>query len=153
MNDKLTICTRCESNICYESYITPEVKTWFCYGCGFISNSLMTRDSEFLKEQMEILPELYKELIVEDEESKMVWMPSTVNVPEIGMIFADGTSASNWRWAAVKAVPVTEEEKTKYPIPGKKGQYYEWRMDMSTLKHFPERDYIDALDFLGLLKN
>jgi hypothetical protein len=49
------------------------------------------------------------------------------------------------KFVAVKAVPVTEEEKTKYPIPGKKDKYYEWRMDMTTLQMFPERDFIEAL--------
>jgi hypothetical protein len=78
-------------------------------------------------------------------------MPSTTNVPEKGMIFANGASKDNWGWAAVKAVPVTEEEKTKYPIPGKEGQYYEWRMDMTTLYMFPERDYIEALVYIGVL--
>jgi len=52
-------------------------------------------------------------------------MPSTVNIPTQGMIFANGSSLSDWGWAAVKAVPVLEEEKEKYPILGKEGQYYE----------------------------
>ena len=29
------------------------------------------------------------------------------------MIFANGKSSDNWKWAAVLAVPVTEEEKEK----------------------------------------
>ena len=32
------------------------------------------------------------------------------------MVFANGSTVSNWRWAAVKAIKVTEEEKKKYPI-------------------------------------
>jgi hypothetical protein len=148
--DNLIACTRCEGDACYENIISPEVRTYFCYGCGFISNSVMKENSEFLNEQMEILPELYKELTVKDEESGMIWMPSMVNIPDKGMIFADGTSSSNWKWASVKAIPVKEEEKTKYPIPGKKDEYYQWRMDMSTMKHFDEKDFIEALDYLGV---
>ena len=56
-----------------------------------------------------------------------------------------------WNWAAVKAVPVTEEEKTKYPIPGKKDEFYTWRMDMTTLQMFPERDFIEALSYIGVI--
>jgi hypothetical protein len=78
-------------------------------------------------------------------------MPSTVNLPTQGMVFANGTSAFSWNWAAVKAVKVSEEEKTKYPMPGKEGQYYEFRMDMSTLQEFPERDYMEALSYIGVL--
>jgi hypothetical protein len=54
-------------------------------------------------------------------------------------------------WAAVKAVPVTEEEKHKFPIPKQPGKFYEYRMDMETLQHFDERDFIEALDYIGLL--
>ncbi len=51
----------------------------------------------------------------------------------------------------VPAVPVNEEEKEKYPIPNQKGKFYEWRMDMTTLKMFTKRDYIEALSYIGVL--
>jgi hypothetical protein len=78
-------------------------------------------------------------------------MPTTINLPQQGMIFANGPSSNEWTWAAVKAVPVTEAEKEKYPIPNKEGEFYEWRMDMSTMKNFSERDFIEALSYIGLL--
>jgi hypothetical protein len=40
----------------------------------------MTKDSEFLEEQLEVLPELYKDLVYEDENGHH-WMPSTINNP------------------------------------------------------------------------
>ena len=116
-------------------------------GCGFQANTIMTRDSEFLKEQMEILPELYKELMVEDENGT-IWMPSMVNIPSQGMVFADGTNKNNWQWAAVKSTPMPEEEKAKFKA---KGKDYEWKMDMETLRHYPERDYMEALSYIGVL--
>jgi hypothetical protein len=94
---------------------------------------------------------LYKDLIWKDPETGLMWLPSMVNEPTKGMVFANGPSKEEWGWAAVKAVPVTEEEKEKYPIPGKKGQFYEFRMDMSTLKMFEERNYIDSLSYIGVL--
>ena len=42
-------------------------------------------------------------------------------------------------------------EKLKYPIPGKKDQYYKHRMDMTTMKHFKERDFMEALSYIGVL--
>jgi hypothetical protein len=130
--------------------VTNEIKTHFCYGCGFQTNSLMKEGEDFLNQQILVLPELYKDLFFTDEDGK-VWMPTTINVPTQGMVFANGPSTQNWNWAAVKAVPVTEEEKTKYPIPGKKDEFYEFRMDMTTLKSFPEKDFMDSLSYLGLL--
>jgi hypothetical protein len=67
------------------------------------------------------------------------------------MVFANGPSVSEWKWAAVKAVPVTAEEAEKYPIPGKKGEYYTWRMDMTTLQEFPEKEFMEALSYIGVL--
>ena len=123
-----------------------------CYGCGFQTNSLMKRDEAFFEEQIETLPNLYKELMGEDEEGK-IWMPSTVNIPEKGMVFANGANSSAWMWGAVKAVPVKEKDKKKYPIPGKKEEYYKFRMDMDTLKNFEESDYMEALDYIGVFEN
>jgi hypothetical protein len=149
--DNLIICDRCGSDATYTHEVNEEITNYQCYGCGFITNSLMKRGSKFLEEQIELLPNLYKELMGEDEEGK-VWMPNIVNLPSKGMIFANGSNSKDWKWAAVKSIPILEEEKTKYPIPGKKGEYYTQRMDMETLKEFEEREYIDALDYIGIFK-
>ena len=153
MADNLTVCP-CErkSDACYVQEVNQDIKNYMCYGCGFQTNSLMKQGEAFFEEQMETLPNLYKELMGEDDEGK-VWMPTMVNLPKQGMVFANGKNASEWKWSAVKAVPVSEEEKTKYPIPDKKGQYYEYRMDMDTLKNFEKNDYMEALDYIGVFEN
>ena len=110
----------------------------------------MVSGSEFLEQQMTVLPELYKELMGEDENGT-IWMPSVVNLPDKGMVFAQGSNKNEWRWTGVKAVPVKEEEKKKYPKPGKKNEYYEFRMDMSTAKYFEEKDFMEALEYIGIL--
>jgi hypothetical protein len=145
--DNLTICDRCGSDACYVQEVNENVKLHFCYGCGFQANSAMTRGSEFLEQQMEVLPELYKELMGEDENG-LIWMPSMVNIPDKGMVFADGPKANNWAWGAVKAIPMPEDEKAKFAA---KGKNYDWKMDMSTLQHFQENDYMEALSYIGVL--
>ncbi len=145
--DNLTTCNRCGSDACYVQEVNEQVKLYFCYGCGFQANTAMTRDSEFLQQQMEVLPELYKELMGEDENGT-IWMPSVVNIPDKGMVFADGPNGQQWQWAAVKATLMSEEEKTKFK---EKGKEYDYKMDMTTLTHFPERDFIEALSYIGVL--
>ncbi len=147
MTDNLIKCNRCGGDACYVTEVSPEVKTYQCFGCGYCTNSLMKQDSDFFKEQMEVLPDLYKELMGEDE-TGLIWMPSTINQPQIGMIFANGTSGQDWKWAAVKAVPVKEEEKEKFKK--KDGTYFDYRMDMETMKQFDEKDFIEAMDYIGL---
>lgn len=141
--DNLIECTRCGSDACYVSEVTKDIKIELCYGCGFQSNSLMTVDSQFLREQLETLPDLYKALIGEEESSK-VWMPSFHNVEGKGMVFADGNGPENWKWGAVKHVKVPKKERKKY----KNAKY---RADMSTIKHFEERDFMDALSYIKVI--
>ena len=150
--DDLKICDRCGSDACYIQEVNENIKNYQCYGCGFITNSLLIEGSQFFNEQMELLPNLYKELMGEDEDGK-IWMPSTVNIPTKGMVFANGKNASSWKWASVLAVPVNEDEKEKYPIPGKEGEFYEWRMDMENMKEFIETDDIEALDYIGIFNS
>ena len=141
--DNLIQCTRCGGDACYIQEITPEIKIELCYGCGFQSNSLMKQGTEFFKEQIEVLPDLYKALMDEEENGK-VWMPTTINVEDKGMVFADGSGREQWAWVGVKSIPVLEDEKEKY-----KGAKY--RPDMSTIKHFVEKDFIEALSYIGIL--
>jgi len=141
--DNLIECSRCGSDACYIQEITPEVKLEFCYGCGFQSHSLMKPGTEFFTEQLALLPDLYKSLL-EEEDTGKVWMPSFTNVVEKGMVFADGSGRDNWRWAGVKSVPVSKEEKKKY----KDSKY---RADINTIKHFEERDYMEALSYIEVL--
>lgn len=146
--DNLTTCDRCGSDACYVQEVNQDVKLHFCYGCGFQANTAMKLGSEFLEQQMEVLPELYKELMGEDENG-LIWLPSVINIPDKGMVFADGPNGQNWAWAAVKAIPMPEDEKAKFKSKGKE---YDWKMDMSTLQHFQESDYIEALDYIGVFQ-
>ena len=115
-------------------------------GTNKLVGILTNRDVRFATDKKQLI----KDLMTKDNEGK-IWIPSLVNLPQQGMVFANGPSKENWGWAAVKAVPVTKEEAEKYPIPGKKGEYYSWRMDMSTLQNFHERDFMDALSYIGVL--
>jgi len=144
--DKLTICKRCGSDACYSQEVNDSITNYQCMGCGFVSNSLMKPNSDFLNEQSEVLPELYKDLFFEDKDG-YIWMPSTVNIPTMGMIFANGSNKDTWGWSAVKSVPMPEEEAEKFKEQGKD---YKWKMDMETIQHFNERNYIDALEYIGV---
>ena len=76
----------------------------------------------------------------------MVWLPNTINVEDVGMVFPYGTNKDNWTWAAVKAVKIPEEERKEknHPIPGQEGKFLTYKMDMSTMENFSERNYVNA---------
>ena len=157
-DDNLIKCNRCEGDACYIQKVN-KITLYSCYGCGFQTSTVMKKGEKFLEEQMDILPELYKALLGEDKDG-LIWMPQTVNLPQSGMVFAvaarefgeEGAEVNqdNYEWAAVKAVEITEKEKQKFPIPGKKDEFYEWRMDMTTEKRFSHKDFVEALDYIGI---
>ena len=150
--DEIINCPKSGGDLCYKMEINENITNYFSLSCGFWTNTLMVSGSDFYEEQLLSLPELYKDLSWTDPKTGLVWVPNTVNEPELGMVFANGTDKNNWSWSAVKAIEVEEKEKIKYPIPGKSGEYYKHRMDMENLKSFePERGYIDALSYIGVL--
>jgi len=138
----MTDCPHCGGNACYQQQVTEEISTQFCFGCGFTTSTVMTVGSKPVLDALETSPELYKDLMYTDKDNK-VWFPATVTIPEKGMVFIDGTSKESWRWAAVKAVEIPEEEKEKYP----QGQTH--RMDVGNAQIFDQRDFMDALDAIN----
>lgn len=149
--EEIIDCPKSGGDLCYRTQVSPEVSTYLSLSCGFWTNSLMKEGEEFYEHQMSTLPELYKDLAWKDEKTEMVWIPNTINQPGLGMVFANGPSKKEWGWAAVKSIKIPEENRKNYPIPGKEGEFMEYRMDMDNMQIFHERDYIDALSFVGVL--
>jgi hypothetical protein len=133
--EKIIMCPKSGGDLCIETQLNPEVTTYMSLSCGFWSNSLMKEGEEFHEKQMLDLPELYKDLAWIDPETNLVWIPNTINLQEQGMVFAYGPNKDSWGWGAAKAI---QED-------GK------WKMDLANMVVFPERDYIEALSFIGIL--
>jgi hypothetical protein len=89
----------------------------------------------------EVIPNLYKDLKFVDEKG-LAWYPNSVTLDDKSMVFADGTSKDDWKWAATKSTEIPEEERPKF-----KGATH--RADMATLKHFEEKNFMDALEYVG----
>ena len=137
------------SNACYEQVITDgndntTITTWLCFGSGFSSSTLMTEGSKTVADLLETAPELHKDLIHIDDK-KRVWAPATITIPEKGMVFVDGTSKEDWKWSAVKAIEITEEERKEKNFP--EGQTH--KMDMPNAKLYGKKDFMDALEHIG----
>ena len=119
------------SNACYEQTFEnngESVTTWLCFGSGFTTSTLMTKNSPTVENAIKTSPELYKDLMFEDKNGR-VWLPATITLPEKGMVFIDGTSKDNWKWAGVKAIPISKQDK-------KVDENQTHKMDMKNLKHF-----------------
>jgi hypothetical protein len=138
MTEKLVNCKRCGSNACSEMS-DDKITIWVCMGCGYTTNTFMT-DNNTLKAE-DVMPNLYKDLKFTDD-TGLNWYPNSVTLDDKSMVFADGTSVDDWKWAAVKSIEITDEEKEKFPNSTH-------RADMSTIQYFEEKDFMDALSYVG----
>jgi hypothetical protein len=128
MKEQLTICPRCKGNACHAAS-NDKITVWSCFGCGFTSNSTLTEDKLEVTES--VMPQLYIDLKFKDENGYH-WYPSTVILEDRSMVFADGRSTEDWKWAAV--------------------QSKEGKVDMTTLQQFDEKDFMEALDYIGFFQ-
>ena len=135
ISEEIIQCAKSGGDLCYKTQLNPEITTYLSISCGFWTNTLMKEGEEFYEQQMQDLPELYKDLAWVDEKTDLVWIPNTVNNQEQGMVFAYGPNKDSWGWGAAKAI---QED-------GK------WKMDLANMQVFAERDYMDALSFIGVL--
>jgi len=144
-SDNLTICNRCGSNACYEQQGPDNSKTYLCMGCGFSTSSELKEGSKLVEQTLESSPELYKDLAFTDKEG-LVWFPATITLPGKGMVFIDGTSKEDWKWAAIKAIPIPKEERDRYPSD------QEFKMDMNNALYFDQKGFMDSLEVIDFYK-
>lgn len=145
----LKILTKCELCGSEESAIITPINEFYnshsCLACGFTTNDLMVKDSEFDFEEYEAeMPELYKDIKQVDDLKNRVWYPMTINKEDKGTIFANGTSMEDWQWSAIKTVELTTKEKKDPKFKGKK-----YKSDSSTMQSFGI-DFFSAADYIGL---
>ena len=141
--DEIINCPKSGGDLCYKVEVSKDITNYYSLSCGFWTNSLMKVDTDFYNEQMSILPELYKDLAWLDTETELIWLPHTINEPTLGMVYASGANKDNWQWAAVKARELNDDEQEQFKTTHKS--------DMTTIAYFPERDYMDALSYIGVL--
>ena len=142
--DTIIDCPKSGGDLCYKVEVNKEITSFLSLSCGYWTNTLMKEGSEFYNEQLTTLPELYKDIAWEDPDTNLIWIPNTINIPDKGMVFANGPNADEWSWAAVKTVELEEGDEAKV-----EGQTH--KMDMTSMKTFVERDYMEALSYIGVL--
>jgi hypothetical protein len=128
MQESFIICPKCKGNACHE-VSNDKLTVWSCFGCGFTSNSTLTEDK--LEEVESIIPQLHKDLRFKDDKN-YYWYPSSVMLEDKSLVFADGKSLEEWKWAGV--------------------QSKDGKADMTTVKYFEEKEFMEALDYIGFFE-
>ena len=147
MADQFTTCRKCGSPLCYERH-SESIIFWDCLQCGYSTNTLLLVNTEAVLSYQSMVPRLFQDIKYVDSDG-LVWFPTTVTKEGVGIIFPDGTSKDNWRWAVARHVPVEEAEKERFKK--KDGTYHKYKTDMKNVLHFDKEYFSKALESLGFI--
>ena len=144
--ERVIDCPICyDPDTCFED-IQEKFKSYMCFNCGFMSSSHYSKENA---DKVENTSQLVNDLKFFDEERKIYWFPSVVNMGPKGIIFPEG-NVENWVWKYAEVVEVPKKEQKDYPIPDKDGEFYTEKLDIDNAETFGQYDFLEACKKMGI---
>ena len=123
-----------------------DFKSYMCFNCGFTSNSAHTKGSDALKKAEDSSTELMREISLFDYDRKITWIPTTLNMGKLGIIFPEGTK-NNWNWKLVEVRKLTPEEQKDPMYEG-----HEHTLDLENAKTYGQYEFLNACKEMGIIR-
>lgn len=130
--------------------VLKEKDVQICMKCGFQTMKTYTVNSEQMKLMMNTSPKIVKSLMLYDNNLKQYWVPTIINIPDVGMVYPEGNE-NNWKWAYAPVVPIPAIERIKYPIPNTTDEYYETRLGVDQAIYFDKFNFKKAAKRIGYI--
>jgi Zn ribbon nucleic-acid-binding protein len=144
--ERVIDCPICyDSDTCFEDS-QEKFKSYMCFNCGFMSNTTYTKENS---DKVENTSQLVNELKYYDDDRKIYWYPSVVNMGPKGIIFPEG-SVEEWVWKYAEVVEVPKEEQEQYPIPDKDGEFYTEKLDVENAETYGQYEFLEACKKMGI---
>ncbi len=144
--ERVVDCPVCyDTDSCFED-IQEKFKSYMCFNCGFMSSSHYTKENA---DKVENTSQLVNDLKFFDEERKIYWFPSVVNMGPKGIIFPEG-NVDQWVWKYATLIEIPKEEQEQYPIPDKDGEFYTEKLDVENAETFGQYDFLEACKKMGI---
>jgi Zn ribbon nucleic-acid-binding protein len=144
--ERVIDCPVCyDTDSCFED-IQEKFKSYMCFNCGFMSSSHYTKENA---DKVENTSQLVNDLKFFDEERKIYWFPSVVNMGPKGIIFPEG-NVDQWVWKYATLIEIPKEEQEQYPIPDKDGEFYTEKLDVENAETFGQYDFLEACKKMGI---
>ena len=143
-------CPHClSSDNCFEENLNEveEFKSYMCFNCGFTSNSSYTENSEAFNNLLNKSTQLVRDLVFFDYDRKITWIPTTLNMGKLGVIYPEGTK-TNWNWKLAEVRKLTPEEQKDPQYGG-----HEYTLDLENAKEFGQYEFLDACKEMGIVRN
>ena len=129
-----------------EADADANIQSYLCMESGYTTTDQLIKDGPYVEKHEENLTELMLDAKHEDEETGLVWYPTFMQMPG-GMLYPEGT-VRELKWKVAKVIPIFGEERLKYPVPGKEGEYYTSKLDVDNANIYDTNDFKLALEEL-----
>jgi len=123
------------------------IESYICMESGYTTTDKLKIGSKEIEQYEQTITELMKSVRVEDKERGLVWYPAFMQMPG-AMLYVKGTSFKDMKWEVAKIVSIQGEERLKYPVPGKEGEYFTSRLDVENAKTYSKKDFQKAFEAL-----
>ena len=124
-----------------------DVNSYMCMESGYTTTDEFKIDSDHTKVYEAQVTDLMNKVKYIDKELGLVWYPAFLNVPGVGMLYCNGTTKKDMIWEVADIIDIEGDERLKYPIPGKKDEYFTSRLDTENSKKFKGSEFAEALDY------
>ena len=114
---------------------------------GYTTTDALKIDSDVVQKYEQGLTEFMRDKKFIDEELQLIWYPSFMQLPG-GMLYCDEDDDSELQWKVAGVVEIFGEERQKYPIPGKDGEFYTCKLDVDNAKTYGKYHFETALNDL-----
>ena len=129
------------------------INSYMCMESGYTTTDQFQINSKAIELYEKQITDLMREVKYTDTNLGLIWYPAFLNVPNVGMLYCIGENQSNMSWEVAGTIDLTGEERLKYPIPGKDGEYFTSKLDTENAKKFNKDEFSEALDYFYSLVN
>lgn len=131
---------------------TTGVTSYMCMESGFCTTDKLVDGSDEVEKYENIISQLMRDVKVVDSETNLVWYPAFLHTP-IVLLYCSGTGAHDMIWEVANVVPIPEDRRKDFPIPGQPDQYYENMLDTTNAELYDKALFEQAFDrFYEIIK-
>ena len=138
MEKKIT-CPVCNAEkMCIEES-QGDLISYMCFRCGYMSDTRLKPNTEFLEQHLENTPYLVESLSHYDINRKIYWYPSVMNMGVRGVVFPI-RDKKTYKWKACKYIETDKDNYSK-------------ELDVENGMEDEKFDFLKTLDFMEIIIN
>ena len=100
-----------------------------------------------LSELLSKSTQLVRDVVLFDYDRKITWLPTTLNMGKLGIIFPEGTKTNwNWKFAEVRKLSPEEQKDPQY-------EGHEHTLDFENTKTYGQYEFLDACKEMGVIRD